>query len=247
MSGPWRVHDDDPVVVQPDLAELVELARNQRVPTLRTTASMVSTHAAAHAHRRRRTWLAVAGVGALAAALLVSFGPRILDRRDDVAPSSAVHDDATPPTEGDVQIGVPAPAPEPEVAPPIAPAPVEAPQVSIVPEIETPLQQPKPADGPPTAAELARAAERSMAAGRRDETIRLLSQLVRRYPKSSPARAALFDLGRLLRASGRTDEARCAYRLLRQRWPGDAMRGEIDRVLKTLGDGPECRGLHPLP
>jgi hypothetical protein len=247
MSGPWRVHDDDPVVVQPDLAELVELARNQRVPTLRTTASMVSTHAAAHA-RRRRTWLAVAGVGALAAALLVSFGPRILDRRDDDAPSSAVHDDVTPPTEGDAQVGVPEPAPEPERSHAMVPAPpVEAPAVSSVPEIETPLQQPKPADGPPTAAELARAAERSMAAGRRDETIRLLSQLVRRYPKSSPARAALFDLGRLLRASGRTDEARCAYRLLRQRWPGDAMRGEIDRVLKTLGDGPECRGLQPLP
>jgi tetratricopeptide (TPR) repeat protein len=114
--------------------------------------------------------------------------------------------------------------------------------------MDVPLQQPKPTlDGPPSAAELARAAERSMAAGRRDETIRLLTQLVRRYPKSSPARAALFDLGRLLRASGRNDEARCAYHLLRQRWPSDAMRGEIDRVLKSLGDGPECRGLQPLP
>lgn len=246
MSGPWRVHDDDPFVVQPELAELVDLARNQRVPTLRTTASMVSKQVEAHAHRRRRTWLAVAGIGAVAAALLVSIGPRLLDRRDDATPSAAVHDDVTPPSEGEVES--PAPAPEPKPEPVVEVAPVLAPESPVVPVPDTPLQQPKPtSDAPPSAAELARAAERSMAAGRRDETIRLLSQLVRRYPKSSPARAALFDLGRLLRASGRTDEARCAYRLLRQRWPGDAMRGEIDRVLKSLGDGPECRGLQPLP
>ncbi|HET6583552.1 MAG TPA: tetratricopeptide repeat protein, partial [Nannocystaceae bacterium] len=135
---------------------------------------------------------------------------------------------------------VPVPVVEPTVPPP-------EPSVDTPPAtLDVALPQSKAQDVP-SAAELARAAERSMAAGRRDETIRLLTQLVRRYPKSSPARAALFDLGRLLRASGRTDEARCAYRMLRSKWPRDAMRGEIDRVLVSLGEGPACRGLQPLP
>lgn len=245
MSGPWRTHEDDPVVVQPELSELVELARNRRVPTLRTTAPMLSARVEEHARDRRRFWLGVAAVTAVAAALLVSIGPRVLDRRTDDAPSSAVLDEATPPVEGDARVGGDESPPAPPVPPPmVEPVLPTEPGVDAPTTLDVALPQSKAQDFP-SAAELARAAERSMAAGRRDETIRLLTQLVRRYPKSSPARAALFDLGRLLRASGRTDEARCAYRLLRSRWPSDAMRGEIDRVLKSLGDGPACRGLTP--
>jgi tetratricopeptide (TPR) repeat protein len=247
MSGPWRVHADEPVLLSPELTELAELARNQRVPPLRTTAAMVSAKVDAHGRSRARTWIAVGAIAAVAAAMLVTIGPRVLEPAGDATPSTAVHDDATTPPGGEVE---PAPASDAVVPAPEEPMPPSDVTPTIeaqVPPVETPLQQPKPgADAPMSAAELARAAERSMAAGRRDETIRLLGQLVRRYPKSSPARAALFDLGRLLRASGRTDEARCAYQLLRQRWPNDAMRGEIDRVLKSLGEGPACRGLQVL-
>ena len=84
-----------------------------------------------------------------------------------------------------------------------------------------------------------------MADQRRGDAIRALTTLVRRYPTSSAARAALLDLGRLLRADGRRDEARCTYRQLVARWPADPMRAEIDRALGSLGEGPACNGLTP--
>jgi hypothetical protein len=210
---------------------------------------MLSERVDQRARGRRRAWVLSAVVISAAAALVLSVGPRVLDRMTITTPPEAVHEVVPPSHEGDASVEAP-PLPEPPTveAPvePIAPPPVVE-DVTPPTASELPLQQPKATlDGSPSAAELARAAERSMAAGRRDETIKILTQLVRRYPKSSPARAALFDLGRLLRASGRNDEARCAYKLIRSRWPNDPMRGEIDRVLTSLGNGPGCRGLQPL-
>jgi hypothetical protein len=97
----------------------------------------------------------------------------------------------------------------------------------------------------PSAAELARTAEQQLATGKRDEAVTTYQQLVRKHPRASQTRAAVLDLARLLRTAGRTDEARCAYRLYLERWPDSAVRGEVESQLARLGDGPACRGLSP--
>ena len=97
----------------------------------------------------------------------------------------------------------------------------------------------------PTASELAALAEERIAAGDRPAAIKHLSTLVRRYPSSAPARTGLIDLARLLKATGRNDEARCAYRLWLDRNPRAALRGEVERAAQGLGEGPACRGLSP--
>jgi hypothetical protein len=97
----------------------------------------------------------------------------------------------------------------------------------------------------PGASELAALAEERLAAGDRAAAIKHLGTLVRRYPASAAARTGLIDLARLLKASGRNDEARCAYRLWLDRNPRAALRGEVERAVETLGEGPACRGLSP--
>jgi hypothetical protein len=102
----------------------------------------------------------------------------------------------------------------------------------------------EPAAGP-SAAELAREAEELMAAGDRQGAIRALRRLVTRHGRSAAAQAGLIDLGRLLKAAGHNDEARCAYGLFLARWPGHALAGDVARAREALGAGPACDGLRP--
>lgn len=100
-----------------------------------------------------------------------------------------------------------------------------------------------PAAGP---SELARHADALLAAGRRDAAIRVLDRLVSAHPDSPPARAALLDLARLLKAAARTDEARCAHALYLERYPGkEQLADEVEAALARLGPGPACDGLRP--
>jgi hypothetical protein len=100
----------------------------------------------------------------------------------------------------------------------------------------------KPASKPSTsAAELAREAEDLLAAGKREQAIATYQKLVRKHPRAPQTRGALLDLARLLRAAGREDEARCAYRLFLDRWPDSSVRAEVEAQLARLGPGPACR------
>jgi hypothetical protein len=109
---------------------------------------------------------------------------------------------------------------------------------------------PEPATEPagptgPTPAALAREAEAMLAAGDRAGAIRALRRLVTRHGRSAASQGGLIDLGRLLKAAGQPDEARCAYGLFLERWPGHALAGDVTRARTALGDGPACDGLHP--
>lgn len=114
----------------------------------------------------------------------------------------------------------------------------------------TPLtrkDEPVPADMPaaPDASELARRAEAQLTAGKRDAAIKLLAQLVNNHAQHPAARSALLDLAGLLKGEGRTDEARCAYRLWLARYARAQLEGDVQKALARLGDGPACRGLRP--
>ncbi len=103
-----------------------------------------------------------------------------------------------------------------------------------------------PIDEPVDVSALARRAERLLTAGKREPAIKLLTQIVTTHPEHPTARGALLDLGPLLKASGRTDEARCAYRLYLERYPGKRqLADQVEKALNRLGDGPACRGLKP--
>ncbi len=97
----------------------------------------------------------------------------------------------------------------------------------------------------PSAAQLAALAEESLGRGRRSVAIRHLRQLVSRHPRSTEAGRGLLDLGRLLRAEGDSDGARCAYQLYLDRYPRGGMVAEVERARDRLGEGPQCRGLRP--
>src|SRR5690606_14545845 len=110
-----------------------------------------------------------------------------------------------------------------------------------------------PRDGEPSlktgtrsAAALAREAELLLESGKREQAIELYQQLIRKHPRASQTRAATLDLARLLRVAGRSDEARCAYRLYLERWPDSSVRSEVESQLARLGKGPACRGLSPI-
>lgn len=101
------------------------------------------------------------------------------------------------------------------------------------------------ASAEPSAAELARKAEQQLLSGAREDAIGTLRKLVRKYPRTPQARTALLDLARQERLAGQPDRARCAYLLYLERWPHSEVRGEIDKQLGKLGEGPACRGLDP--
>lgn len=101
------------------------------------------------------------------------------------------------------------------------------------------------ANAEPSAAELARKAEQQLLSGAREDAIGTLRKLVRKYPRTPQARTALLDLARQERLAGQPDRARCAYLLYLERWPHSEVRGEIDKQLGKLGEGPACRGLDP--
>lgn len=96
-----------------------------------------------------------------------------------------------------------------------------------------------------SAAKLAALAEASLGRGRRSVAIRHLRQLISQHPRSTEAGRGLLDLGRLLRAEGDTDGARCAYQLYLDRYPRGGMVAEVERARDRLGSGPQCRGLRP--
>lgn len=105
---------------------------------------------------------------------------------------------------------------------------------------------PAPIPGEPDVRLLARRAEDLLTAGKRDAAIRVLTQIVTQHAHTSAARGALLDLAPLLKAAGRVDEARCAYRLYLDRYPGKPqLADEVEKALGRLGEGPACRGLRP--
>lgn len=243
----FRGPAEESAVTQPELATFVELARAQRVPTVRLDApTLVAAVARRRATRMRRA-IAAAVVATAAASLLWVA----IDRRAWVRSTEATREEAPRVLDGSREGGetrevVPEPSAKAVVVEPPPPveasaAPVEpAPDVAATADVE----EPKAAVAA-DAAELARRAEAAMAARQRGEAIKLLTTLVRKFPKAPEAKTALLDLGRLLRDDGRPDHARCAYRLLVDRWPSEAKAPEITRVLASLGDGPKCRGLRP--
>jgi hypothetical protein len=249
MSGTdFRRDPGEAAVTQPDLAVLCDLARAQRVPTVRIeTPTLIAAVAQRRATRLR--WTAAGGLLAVAAAWVLWTA---IDRRAWVASDEATRDEAPRVLDGSRDGGqahdvVPA-APDRAVVhetPPAEPAPIVEDVPPVPPAPDAKPTEPAGVVQTMDAGGLARLAENAMAARRRDEAIALLSTLVRRFPKAPQAKAALLDLGRLLRDGGRNDEARCAYQLLVQRWPSEAKTPEITRVLGSLGDGPKCRGLKP--
>lgn len=109
----------------------------------------------------------------------------------------------------------------------------------------------QPSGFEPSASELAREAERQLIAGQRDEAIRLLRKLVRKYPRAPEAGTALMDLAAQERLAGDPNRARCAYELYLERWPHSEVRAEIDKQIIKLSEStqstqwPGCRGLDP--
>ncbi len=96
----------------------------------------------------------------------------------------------------------------------------------------------------PSAATLARRAEALIEKGDRNAAIDVLTTLVERHPRSSATRAALLDLGSLLKAAGRTSEAACAYQLYLERWPYGQVASEVELAATRLGTV-TCRDLRP--
>lgn len=92
---------------------------------------------------------------------------------------------------------------------------------------------------------LARQADAAIVAGDHEQAIAWLEQLVRSHPEAPQARAATLDLGRLLRATGQRERARCAYQLFRDRWPGSELAREVGAQLRSLGGPRGCLGLTP--
>ncbi len=93
---------------------------------------------------------------------------------------------------------------------------------------------------------LARRAEALLTAGQRDGAISVLTKITTVYAHEPAARGALLDLAPLLKAAGRPDEARCAYQLYLDRYPGKAqLADDVRKALTRLGDGPACDALRP--
>lgn len=100
--------------------------------------------------------------------------------------------------------------------------------------------------GEPDVRLLARRADELLTAGKRGPAIKVLTQIVTQHRNTPAARGALLDLAPLLKADGRVDEARCAYRLYLDRYPGKPqLADEVEKALGRLGEGPACRGLRP--
>jgi tetratricopeptide (TPR) repeat protein len=227
-TGDFTPHENEPAVTQPDLAAIIEMVRADRVPTVRIDAdALVRAVATRRAARVRR--LAIGCVAAVAAAWLMWTA---IDRRAWFQGEDSALDEA-PRVHDGTRSGGEARESDPQRAT-VVDAKLD--DATVVEPIIDPTLG---------AAELARLAERAMAERRRDDAIDLLATLVEHHPQAAEAKTALLDLGRLLRDADRPDEARCAYRLLVQRWPAESRTPELARVLASLGDGPRCRGLVP--
>ncbi len=106
------------------------------------------------------------------------------------------------------------------------------------------LDELAPEPAPHPAAELAREADRLLAAGEREQAIETLHRLVEQHPHASPSRAAILDLARLLATLEREREARCAYELYLERWPDSSVSAEVRAQLARLRPA-KCSGLAP--
>lgn len=247
--------EHEPAVRQSRLLELVELARAQPLPPLRTGSEAILRAVAQRRSARTRT--VIVGVVLCAAAAWVLWSGVVPawtrvdaetpgDQAAHVLEGSNAGGEATPrqpdgiaeSTRGTPSEPTPRePTPsEPTPSVPVAPGPTE--DAPVAPHATAPTSA-------TSAATLAREAERAMAERRRDDALALLGTIVRKYPRHPAAKAALFDLGRLYRDAGRTDEARCAYQMLAKRWPDGPGSDEVGAVLGALGAGPRCRGLRP--
>ena len=234
-----------PTIDNPQLRELVELARAQRVPPVRATYEDIQQGVAASEGRRRGFIAAgIVAVAAVALAWIVIGSPGRSELAvEEPSPAQA----AKTMQGGGAHETVERPAPQAVVADEVEVEVEEEPEPepeseATLPEVDEPPAQP---DRPKTAAELSRDAERALAAGRSKEAIRLLSTLVRKHPRSSHSRAGLIDLARLHKRVGSKDRARCAYKLYLDRYPGASLRGDVERALSKLGEGRDCRGLSP--
>ena len=96
-----------------------------------------------------------------------------------------------------------------------------------------------------SASELAREADRMLAAGERERAIEILRQLVELHPNASQARAAVLDLARLLAELERQPQARCAFELYLERWPDSSITAEVEAQLARSSPA-RCDGLDPI-
>lgn len=108
-----------------------------------------------------------------------------------------------------------------------------------------PTERPPKTGKRPSSRSLAERADELLARGDRDGAIAALERLLQEHPNTAAARGATLDLARLLKATGHKARARCAYSLYLSRWPYSQLRGDVERALRELGDGPECDGLDP--
>jgi hypothetical protein len=97
----------------------------------------------------------------------------------------------------------------------------------------------------PSPSALAERADELLARGDRDRAIEVLERLLREHPNAAGARGAALDLARLLEATEQPARARCAYSLYLARWPYSQLRGDVEKALRELGEGPDCDGLDP--
>jgi hypothetical protein len=97
----------------------------------------------------------------------------------------------------------------------------------------------------PSPSSLAERADDLLARGDRSGAIEALERLLREHPNAACARGAALDLARLLEATGQRARARCAYSLYLTRWPYSQLRGDVEKALRELGEGPDCDGLDP--
>ena len=133
----------------------------------------------------------------------------------------------------------------PDAATPHVATPHAATPHVATPHVATPPTADAPGEGSDVRA-LARRAEALLTSGQRDGAIAVLTQITRLHAHEPAARAALLDLAPLLKAAGRVDEARCAYRLYLERYPARAqLADDVRKALDRLGDGPACDGLDP--
>ena len=132
----------------------------------------------------------------------------------------------------------------------IAPDGTRSPMTTAAATPTGPQTSAEPAGGAPsseaTVLMLARRAEALLTAGQRDGAISVLTRIVTVHAHEPAARGALLDLAPLLKAAGRPDEARCAYKLYLERYSGKAqLAADVRKALTRLGDGPACNGLRP--
>ena len=239
----------DPVVRNAELRALVELARTQPRPDVHVEIGDIRRGVERAAAKRR--WALGAGLALAAALVLAAVAvPSALRRSEAEAASQAPattriegaqgEADLHPtrgaasraPVEGDAPLAVePEPEPELEIDEPAPPTERRTDSAAV--------------RGSESAAELSQRAEAEIGEGRPSAAIKTLTKIVRVHPRSAEARSALMDLGRLHRAAGSNDRARCAYTLYLQRWPMSSLDADVRRALNALGPGPACSGLTP--